>query len=242
MKTAVISDVHGNFEALRAVLEEIERLDVDDLFSLGDAVGYGPEPQACVDLLRREASVNIMGNHDAAAVGMTDAAHFNVNARRAVEWTRRTLDEEAAAFLSALPYTRCREGILLAHASPGEPGAWHYVTTMEDAALCFDSFTEESCFVGHTHVPFIVSQRPDGSVEATESGGSVLEEGCRYLVNVGSVGQPRDRDSRASYALVDTGEGTVEIRRVPYDISKTQELMRRHELPPFLIERLESGR
>jgi diadenosine tetraphosphatase ApaH/serine/threonine PP2A family protein phosphatase len=242
MKTALVSDIHGNLEALKAVFADLRSRGVERVYSLGDVVGYGPEPEGCLELLRREAEVQLMGNHDAAVLEMTSVADFNENARLAVEWSRKVMAEESLDFMRDLPYVARRDGFLLVHSSPEEPPAWHYILSLGGARRSFEHFSERACFIGHTHVPFVITRRPDGVVEEVTDRPVEFEEGCRYLVNVGSVGQPRDRDPRASYAIVDAAAGALEIRRVHYPVEKTQQLMRDRGLPPFLIERLAVGR
>ena len=242
MKRAILSDVHGNLEALGAVLAEIRGLGVDEIWSLGDAVGYGPEPDACVDLLREEAAVNLMGNHDAAVAEMTPLEDFNINARRAVEWTRSAVSARTMEFIEALPYTERREDTLLVHASPRRPKAWNYIMSLREAEEGFGFFEEQACFIGHTHVPFIVTRRGDGDAELLHEQSAQVRDGVRCIVNVGSVGQPRDHDPRASFAVLDGGTGEVEIRRVPYAVEKTQARMRAVGLPLYLSERLSAGR
>jgi diadenosine tetraphosphatase ApaH/serine/threonine PP2A family protein phosphatase len=242
MKTALISDIHGNLEALKAVFADFRSRGVERVYSLGDVVGYGPEPEGCLDLLRREAEVQLMGNHDAAVVEMTSVNEFNENARLAVEWSRKVMKEESLDFIRGLPYVARRDGLLLVHSSPEEPPAWHYIMSLGGARRSFEHFEDRACFLGHTHVPFVIALRPDGVVEEVAGRPVEFEDGSRYLVNVGSVGQPRDRDPRASYGIVDAAAGTLELHRVSYPVEKTQQLMRDHDLPTFLIERLAVGR
>ncbi len=244
MKIAVLSDVHGNLEALEAVLSRIDDLGCDTILSLGDAVGYGPEPRACVDILRRRAEVNLLGNHDAALTGATPLALFNPYARTALEWTRGVLDDEGVSFLSSRPVSAVHAGgeARLVHASPRDPEKWNYIATAADAAGAFPFFRERICFVGHSHVPLIVSRGKDGEGGLVDEEGTVLDGALRYIVNTGSVGQPRDGDPRSSFAVFDTAGPAVEIHRTAYDVKRTQELMRAHGLPAFLIERLASGR
>jgi diadenosine tetraphosphatase ApaH/serine/threonine PP2A family protein phosphatase len=241
MKIAVLSDVHGNLTALEAVLAEARRLGAGEVWSLGDAVGYGPRPKECLDLLAGEASLQIMGNHDAAAAELTSVAYFNENARRAVEWTQTVLAEADIEALARLPYTVRSGDCLLVHSSPDDPPAWHYITGPSRARLQFESYAERICFAGHTHAPFIADDGP-GERGPTEEGGAVcLEEGRRYFVNAGSVGQPRDRDPRASWVLFDRKARSLEIRRTPYDIEAVQGRMRAFDLPSFLVDRLSQG-
>jgi len=244
VKIAILSDVHGNLEALQAVLSRIEALGCDTLLSLGDAVGYGPEPRACVDILRRRAEINLLGNHDAAVTGATPLDLFNPHARTALEWTRGMLDDRDVSFLASLPVSsvHARGEAHLVHASPRDPEKWNYIATAAHAAGAFAFFEERICFVGHSHVPLIVFRGKDGTGGLVDESGTVLDEDLRYIVNTGSVGQPRDGDPRASFALFDTAGPAVEIHRASYDVERTQELMRDCGLPAFLVERLAVGR
>jgi len=242
MKRAILSDVHGNLEALQAVLADIRAAGAGEIWSLGDAVGYGPDPDACVEILREEATVNLMGNHDAAVAELTPVENFNVNARRAVEWTRSVASPATMDFVARLEYTERREGALLVHASPREPKAWHYIMNLGEAGKSFAFFDEQLCFIGHTHVPSIVTRRGGAAAELLTEQSAGVPEGTRCLVNVGSVGQPRDRDPRASFVILDLEARRVEIRRVSYPLEETQAKMRERGLPPYLSERLAAGR
>jgi diadenosine tetraphosphatase ApaH/serine/threonine PP2A family protein phosphatase len=242
MKSAILSDVHGNLEALQAVLEDVRSAGADEIWSLGDVVGYGPDPEACVEILYSEAAVNLMGNHDAAVAGLTSEENFNISARLAVVWTRSAVSETTMKILGALPYTTRREGVFLVHASPRSPEEWHYIMGLRDAEEAFEEFGEEVCFVGHTHAPFIAALPEGDRVRLLGGSRTPFLRDSRYIVNVGSVGQPRDGDPRASYALLDGAAGLVEIRRVAYPVETTQAKMRKAGLPAFLYERLKEGR
>ena len=240
MRIAILSDIHGNLEALEAVLAEVERLGVDALYSLGDIVGYGPSPAACLDIVRRRAAVSLMGNHDAAVAGLTSLEDFNEFARSAVDWTAARLDDGQIEYLGTLPYTHRAPGLLLVHASPNEPERWHYIHGLADIDEHFAEFAERLCFVGHSHRPGIFALG-EGSCIAQQGMSTSLLPGFRYLVNVGSVGQPRDRDPRAAFAIYDAADECVEVRRVTYPFAKTQERMRAARSPDFLIDRLGAG-
>ena len=240
MRIAVLSDIHGNLEALEAVLAEVDRIGVDLLCSLGDIVGYGPSPAACVEIVRRRAAVSLTGNHDAAVAGLTALDEFNEFARSALEWTAARLDPGQIEYLGLLPYTHRAPELMFVHASPVEPELWHYIHGRTDIEEHFAAFTERLCFVGHSHRPGVYAIRSDRSV-ARCRGFEALRPELRYLVNAGSVGQPRDRDPRASYVLYDTTSDSVEVRRVAYPVEKTQERMRAAGLPAFLIDRLGAG-
>ena len=240
MRIAVLSDIHGNLEALEAVLADADRSGADALYSLGDIVGYGPSPAACVGIVRRRAAVSLTGNHDAAVAGLTALDEFNEFARSAVEWTAAQLGAGDIEYLGALPYTHREPELLLVHASPIEPERWHYIHGRTDIEEHFAAFTERLCFVGHSHRPGIFAIR--GGRDAARRGESeALRPGLRYLVNAGSVGQPRDRDPRASYVIYDAASECVEVRRVVYPVEKTQERMRAAGIPAFLIDRLGAG-
>jgi diadenosine tetraphosphatase ApaH/serine/threonine PP2A family protein phosphatase len=240
VRIAVLSDIHGNLEALEAVLADAERSGADALYSLGDIVGYGPSPAACVEIVRRRAAVSLTGNHDAAVVGRTPLDEFNEFARWAVEWTMSHLAPGQAEYLRSLPYAHREPDLVLVHASPLEPERWHYIHGMADVDECFAEFKEHLCFVGHSHRPGVYAIGEDGSV-ARHGARERLRRGLRYLVNAGSVGQPRDRDPRASYAVYDSSGERIQVRRVPYPVAKTQERMRAAGIPALLIDRLSAG-
>lgn len=240
MRIAVLSDIHGNLEALDAVLGDADRAGADAIYSLGDVVGYGPDPAACVDAVRARAAVSLAGNHDAAVAGLTSLEEFNEFARWAVEWTVAQLDAGQIGYLGGLPYTHRGPGVLLAHASPVQPERWHYIHGLADVHESFAVFAERVCFVGHSHRPGVygVGAGPDTERHA---GRVAFRPGVRYLVNAGSVGQPRDRDPRAAYVMYDAEGGSVEVRRVPYPVERTQERMRQAGIPAFLSDRLGAG-
>lgn len=237
---AVISDVHSNMEALEAVLRDIKRRGLDEVIFLGDAVGYGPDPNECMGLLKEKCRILLGGNHDAAASGLIGLDFFNEYAKAAIVWTREVLTDEGIGFLKALPAVKGikKHNMLLAHSTPKEPEAWHYLHTLWDAEINFHYFEQRICFIGHSHVPFIIERLPSGEM-VTYRDRAELGESERYIINAGSVGQPRDRDPRACYALI-SGKA-VDIVRVEYNIEKTQRKMRENGLPLPLIDRLSSG-
>lgn len=240
MRIAVLSDIHGNLEALEAVLADAGLAGADELYSLGDIVGYGPSPAACVETIRARASVSLAGNHDAAVAGRTSLEEFNEFARWAVEWTAGQLDAAQIGYLGSLPYLHRTRGMLLAHASPVEPERWHYIHGSADLHEHFAEFSEPVCFVGHSHRPGIYAVSAAGEAER-RGVREAFRPGLRYLVNAGSVGQPRDRDPRASYVVYDVDGRDVEIRRVRYSVERTQERMRAAGSPAFLVDRLGAG-
>lgn len=240
MHYAVISDVHANIEALEAVLKDIKKRKIEDIIFLGDAVGYGPNPDECTELLKDSCKVMLAGNHDWAVLGLTDINYFNEHARAAIKWTSTVITKQNLDVLKALPLVKVlkKNNVLLVHSTPKEPGVWNYLLTLWDAEINFHYFGQKICFLGHSHYPFIIEHLPSGEM-ITYKNEAKLGKAERYIINVGSVGQPRDGDPRACYAVITDEE--VEIIRVKYDIEKTQKKMHAAGLPLPLIERLARG-
>ena len=244
MRIALLSDIHANLAALEAVVSDLPP--VDQVWVLGDTVGYGPQPNEVIATLQAMGARTVLGNHDGAAIGTVDANQFNPDAKRAIEWTAEVLDANGRAYIGALPEVRRDEDLTAVHGSPRDP-IWEYITSLGIAAANFAHYDTRLCLFGHTHVP-IAYRAVDGAVEAVHGmPGDRLEVGtARTLLNPGSVGQPRDGLPDAAYAVLETGSGSstdvVEFRRVRYDIDRTQRLMREAGLPPRLAERLTFGR
>jgi diadenosine tetraphosphatase ApaH/serine/threonine PP2A family protein phosphatase len=240
VRYAVLSDVHGNMQAMRAVADSLRSTSLDAAVCLGDVVGYGADPGEVVAAVRDLCEVVVVGNHDAAAASDDHGFSFNEWAREAILWTRGELTAEQRSYLAALPLEAAHEGALLVHSSPSNPAAWPYVVARRHARIAFKAFDERLCFVGHTHEPaFYVWDGRDARVGELPK--LTMEDGSRYIVNVGSVGQPRDGDPRAAYGVVDTEVGTVEIRRVEYDAELAGRRIVEAGLPVFLAERLTHG-
>lgn len=237
---AVISDIHGNLEALEAVLEDAQRRHADTIVCLGDVVGYGADPNACVARVRSVAKATVLGNHDAAAINPSLAENFNDVAREAIDWTRKQLSPENLSFLETLPLEHVFDDLRFVHASPVEPSAWHYILTEQEAWNAFEACPEPVCFVGHSHVPLRVLI-VDGRLEVAGEEVVRIGEDDRALINVGSVGQPRDGDWRASYALYDPRERRVVARRIEYDLPAASDKIRGVGLPEVLARRLTIG-
>lgn len=225
MKVAIISDIHGNFPALEAVITAIEKEEIDKIFCLGDLVGYGGKPQEVIDVIREMNIPCILGNHDEAAVGLGDVSHFNQLARQAIEWTMSVLTAESIKFLKATKRTIVFGNILFTHSSPHEPKAWHYMFREYEARRAFEVLKQDICFYGHTHVP----------VEFTDS------ESGRRIINVGSVGQPRDKDPRACWGFYDMDTKDFIWMRTEYDIDTAAADIFNAGLPEYLAERLYNG-
>jgi predicted phosphodiesterase len=240
----VISDVHGNLAALDAVLADVGMETIDQVWCLGDVVGYGPCPNECIDRLRGFPDhLCVAGNHDWAAISRISIAEFNPSAQVACRWTSEQLSPENSAFLADLP-TRIVEGnFTLVHGSPREP-IWEYIIYPSTAQLNFQFFDTQLCFVGHTHAPAIFreetpSRRFEISIPIPSTPIRIDDE--RLIINPGSVGQPRDGDPKAAYMVLDPESKTVEYRRVPYDVGSTQRLMMDKGLPESLVSRLSFG-
>ncbi len=238
---AIISDIHSNLEALHAVLREIAKESVTALYFLGDAVGYGPDPNDCIELLRNVSEVFIAGNHDRGAIGISDITSFNPYAMIAIDWTKNVLTEENREFLKTLSLTHEVEGknIFLVHSSPKDPERWRYLESKESAIKNFPYFQQTFCFVGHSHIPFIAEQSKNGKTVMYYTSAEIRED-HRYIINTGSVGQPRDGNPNACYVIL--RNNLIEIKRVPYDILLTQKKMKDAGLPDYLITRLAKGR
>jgi diadenosine tetraphosphatase ApaH/serine/threonine PP2A family protein phosphatase len=240
-RVAVISDVHANWHALEAVLAEVEREEPDELWCLGDLVGYGPRPNPCCAAVERRAAISLAGNHDLGVLGTIDLDEFSGDAVVAARWTRGVLAEGSRRFLESLRPDARREGVELFHASPRDP-VWEYVLTGEAAAAAFELTESQVVLVGHSHVPLAISLT-DGTLDGgLAPGGTDTELGSqRWLLNPGSVGQPRDGDPRAAWLLLDLGAGRAEHRRVLYEVEPTQDEIRDRGLPDALAQRLAHG-
>jgi diadenosine tetraphosphatase ApaH/serine/threonine PP2A family protein phosphatase len=247
VRVLIVSDVHANLAALEAVFRDAEGGGpVDGVWSLGDCVGYGPQPCECVGRLRKAGAVMIAGNHERAATGAIGVEEFNPQAGAAALWTGEQLSAEERSYLDGLPEVVSREGFTLVHGTLRWP-IWEYMYSREAAAAHFALQESPFGLVGHTHVPALAvedERLPEGCELYRLSDGSSVEltEARRIVVNPGSVGQPRDGDPRASYAVYEGDRGTVTLHRVEYDIGATQRLMEEARLPRWLIERLEVGR
>jgi diadenosine tetraphosphatase ApaH/serine/threonine PP2A family protein phosphatase len=243
MRILVIADVHANMTALEAVVRDAERHSrVDETWCLGDIVGYGPDPGDCISLLLEVCNVCVAGNHDLASAGKTDTSEFNPNAADAIQWTRRQLSKRDIDYVSNLPLRIETHGFTLVHGSPRDP-LWEYVSSVDTAAENLTSFDGKYCLVGHTHRPLAFSFSALSESRAIElkyeTAISLAED--RLILNPGAVGQPRDGDPRASYAVIDDETGTFSLHRVPYDVEAVQKRMGDQQLPQSLIRRLKTG-
>jgi len=243
MRYAILADIHANLEALTAVLDDINgKGGVDEIWCLGDIVGYGPEPGQCIKLLRQYHPVCVVGNHDLGAIGKLDLSYFNPAAAEACQWTAGKLNPVDARYLEDLPATVQKGEFLLVHGSPSEP-ILEYVMSTSIAEKNFSFFESRFCLVGHTHVPLAFKEENSSYSSISLSPGIGLVLGNhRMIINPGGVGQPRDGDPRASYAIYDSEGSMLRLYRIPYDIRATQDKMMQAGLPIQLITRLAAGR
>ncbi len=226
-----------------AVLADAEAQRVDQIHFLGDAVGYGANPNEVIELIDRKCKIKLMGNHDFSALGKLDIEDFNPFAQIAINYTASILSEKSLKTLAAFELTAEEERCLYVHSTPNEPEAWNYCITASDAKWQFNHFDQDICFLGHSHKPSLFYLDDQKSVKAVEVESKIeLRPDCRHIVNVGSVGQPRDGDPRSCYVVFDSAARSIEFRRVEYDVSAAQQKMAAAELPSFLVDRLASGK
>ena len=242
MRYAILADIHANLAAFEAVLQDIEaKGGVDELWCLGDIVGYGPEPSGCIRLLRKYNPVGVVGNHDLGAIGKLDLSYFNPAAAAACRWTTSRLDPSDIHYLSDLPLNITKGDFYLVHGSPAEP-VLEYIMSTSVAEKNFSFYNSPYCLVGHTHAPLAFKQTNAAcsSISLSPNIGLVLGA-HRMIVNPGSVGQPRDGDPRASYAIYESEGGILRLHRVEYNVRATQDKMMQAGLPMQLISRLQEG-
>lgn len=246
-RIALISDIHANLDALEVVLREIDAAHLDKTICLGDVVGYGPDPVACVEALQSRRIVTLLGNHDEAAVTTRPSGDFNPAAMQSMEFTRGALDEPTKAAIRDWPRRLEFAGVAFVHGSFGRR-RYDYVTTAETAADALTGLGDQIGAVGHTHIPSVFTSpsdrsRPSDVVGAQLGPGEVYEipYTMRAIVNPGSVGQPRDRDPRAAFGLLDTQRRLFQVMRIPYDIDAVEAKIKALGLPPYLSDRLRVG-
>ncbi|MFC2024898.1 metallophosphoesterase family protein [Chloroflexota bacterium] len=243
MRYAIIGDIHANLAAFTAVLDDIERRGgVEKIWCLGDIVGYGPDPHECVELLRQTNHICVAGNHDWAAIGKIGTSEFNPDAAAACHWTAKQLRPADIAYLENLPLVIEEDDFTLVHGSPREP-IWEYIISISLAKQNFACFKSQFCLVGHSHVPLVFSYSDSGACSYSPflpNVGLALGKN-RMIINPGGVGQPRDGDPQASYAIYDSESKMIRLYRIPYDIHTTQDKMIKSGLPIRLATRLSYG-
>lgn len=242
MRAAVITDIHANLPALEAVLEAIDERGVEEIWCLGDVVGYGAQPDGCTDLVRERCDICLVGNHDLAVLGTLDISSFSSAASDAVRWTIENISETSLDFLREQKPAGERDGFGLFHASPRDP-VWEYVLSTDQADDCMDIQPQPVCLIGHSHVALYFLRADRGDARGAQAAvGSMLDlsQGS-WLLNPGSVGQPRDSDPRAAWLELDTGERTARYHRAPYDIDRAAKAIVEAGLPKHLAQRLYAG-
>lgn len=243
MRYAIIADIHANLEAFSAVLEDIKCAGgVDQFWCLGDIIGYGPDPSRCIQLLREQKPICIAGNHDLAAIGKLILKDFNPDAAAAIRWTAQVITDDDKKYLESLPKVIEKDGFTLVHGSPREL-TWEYLVSIGSALANYCYLRTQYCLVGHSHIPLFFHQKEDGNVVSIpfdETIGQALSKD-RYIINPGGVGQPRDGDPRASYAIYDSQSGIIKLHRVRYDYKETQMKIIKANLPLKLSIRLAHG-
>ena len=240
MRYAILSDIHGNLEALEAALKALEDERIDKFLCAGDIVGYGADPGLCIKITRQVCPEIVIGNHDAASAGAYDMNAFNDAARSAIAWTKKKLTEHEASFLKKLEFVFSNEHLTMVHGTLQESESFHYMFERNAAARTFSEMKTRVCFVGHTHVAGIFSEK-ENRIRYLSKSKVKISKGEKLIVNAGSVGQPRDGDPRACFSVYDTDRGFVESKRMPYDVKRAQKKILEAGLPPFLAFRLEQG-
>jgi predicted phosphodiesterase len=238
MRVAVISDIHANWHALEAVADAIDQETPDEIWCLGDVVGYGPQPNECCDWTSAHAHVCLAGNHDLGVLGTLDIAAFSDDAAAAARWTQGVLNDDARRYLATLEPSARRNGVALYHGSPRDP-IWEYVLSYEAAGEAIEESPADVTVIGHSHLPIAIGE---GELVGGHAGNGVeVELDGRWLLNPGSVGQPRDGDPHAAWLLLDLEARHASFRRATYDVEKTQTEMRDVGLPDVLANRLSLG-
>lgn len=240
MRIALFGDIHANLEALEAVLSDASQQGAADYVCMGDIVGYNADPAACLEIVKQMNCPTVKGNHDEDASGNHSLETMNPVAALALEWTRRQLSDEQRKWLARLRMVRQVSDFTVVHSTLDQPANWNYVTNRFDAMSNFSYQFTSICFHGHTHVPRVY-MKTDKVVEVAADS-LAIEDGAKYFINVGSVGQPRDGDWRACYAIYDLDQNLLVFRRVEYDIDKTQAKIIAAGLPAMLAERIREGR
>ena len=242
MKLGILADIHSNLEALRCVLDALK--DVSEYICPGDIVGYGPNPNECIEVIKKLGCRTVAGNHDLACVGKLELSGFSGEAKEVVEWTSKVLTEENRKFLGSLPERLEIGDFEMVHGSLRNP-IEEYITNIQVGAATIELMKKKICFVGHLHIPLVIVKENNGNYDGWQLNDGDVVDASKFdkiVMNVGGVGQPRDMDPRTSFGIYDTEERTVEIRKVEYNIQAVQDKMRKAKLPEFLIERLKYGR
>lgn len=242
MRYALCSDIHANLPAFDAVVSAYQSEHIDQYFHAGDIVGYGAQPRECLELLRRLSIISVAGNHDWGAVDLFTLTFFNPVAAQAIEWTKKQIIDEDRQLLTALKLTFENEDFIVAHGTLANAQDFYYMLGFPAAAQTFALMRQPVCFVGHSHIPGVFIHYPDGRIFYTNEGELTIAKGFQYIVNLGSVGQPRDNNPAAAYCVYDTGMKKIWIKRAAYDLASARQKIIESGLPVSLGNRLFVGR
>lgn len=242
MRYGIFSDVHSNLEALDAVIKAYSQEEIDQYLCVGDVVGYAADPKACIDKVKALAMLTVAGNHDWASVNLFSIDYFNPAAKKAILWTKQNLDQSCKNFLETLKLTFVNQDLTLVHGTLEDPENFYYMMDSFRVALTFGLLKTNLCFVGHSHIAGVFAQKEDGSIDYLEDPHINIKDKNKYIINVGSVGQPRDGDSRAAYCIYDSDKKEAWIKRTSYDVAASAQKIIDAGLPKFLAERLSVGR
>jgi predicted phosphodiesterase len=231
MRYAIISDIHSNLESLTVALSEIRKIGYDQLICLGDIIGYGPDPEPCIELVFKNADHIILGNHEEALINLSQIKNFTRYAKEAINWTFDRVRASHIKMFKELKITYKKEDLLFVHSTPDSPELWEYINSYRTARSYLQRLSESICFIGHSHVAGIYTKDND----------KIISRNSSAIINVGSVGQPRDRNPMLSFGIFDSEKWEYNNYRFPYDFSKTQQKIISNGLPSFLAERLEDG-
>lgn len=241
MRIGIFADVHSNEEALDVVLDALQKAEVDRIICLGDLVGYGPSPNECVEKVIKNVDIVVAGNHDYGAIGKWPIERFNAFARQSIIWTKDVLSTDSKKAIETFPLIWDDGHITAVHASPEAPEKWYYVSSEDVVFRSLMAMTSPYCFIGHTHIPAIFSRTMNGDMILQKGQSITLPSDQLHLINVGSVGQPRDSDPRAAYGILDLEKSHFELHRVVYNIEIVQTKMKKAGISSFLIQRLNVG-
>ena len=243
MKLIILSDLHGNLEAFQAALNLIKNWPDAQILCLGDIVGYGANPRECLAEVRKIVHISLAGNHDYAVAGLTNIKYFNKHAKEAVLWTIDHLKQQEIDYLKSLSIQkRIHNKFFLVHSTPINPELWNYILTEENAIPYFSGFKDQICFVGHSHRPMVLEKTPNDTYNRLDYNKPFqIKTGHKYIINVGSIGQPRDGDWRACFLIYDDQSQIIEFKRIEYDLLTVQDKIRQAGLPCFLADRLQFG-
>jgi len=240
VRYGIFSDIHSNLEAFDEIIKAYKKEKIDKYLYVGDIVGYAADPKECIAKAKQLNVETVAGNHDWAAVGLTDTANFRPVAKQAIIWTANQLNDEEKDFLKSLKLVYENKDLIMVHGTLNQPEEFHYLLDIDSAQATFDLMKKNICFVGHSHVAGIFVEDKGKISDISESKIKISQD-KKYIVNVGSVGQPRDRDNRATYCIFDTEKQQIYLKRIDYNIQAAQEKIIQAGLPSILAERLASG-